>query len=292
MKGKLLILIALIAVVPAFAQKAKTTAKPAAAKVAVKPASSALTDVHLFQSFFHDAPLAKSPFVQPTFGYANSSTTIMKEKYSTSTIDIGAMGGLPIQDKFDIGGELYYENTKPNKGDGVSGLTDLGVYGKYNFKKDKKQIFSGGAMLTLPIGKEELGYSAMNFGFFGAFRTLLTNGMVITANAGLDFIEVPKASDSFDADDFFAKAAKASAGSSDTEHKTSFRIGGGLIYPLNRQTSIVGELLMRTEFDYMMLSGGVDHVLKNGGRIRGALGLGLDDGAPDFMIQAGYFINL
>ncbi len=283
MKKLAMLLVVLIAMCPAFAQKAKTTAKPAA-----KPASSALTDVHLFQSFFHDAPVAKSPFVQPTFGYASYD--------GWSNMNIGAMGGIPAGKKFDIGAELYFANMKPEKGDGESGLTDLDVYGKYNFKQDKKQIFSGGASISLPIGKEELGYGAMNFGFFGAYRTLLNSGMVITANAGLDFIEVAGGGDvdaddldDFDWDDFAKVSAKDD---DDTEHETCFRIGGGLIYPLNKTTSIVGEMLMITEVEYMMLSGGVDHVLSNGARVRGALGLGLDDGAPDFMIMAGYFLNL
>jgi hypothetical protein len=257
MKKLAMCLVLLIAVCPAFAQKAKTTAKPAA-----KPASSALTDVHLFQSFFHDAPVAKSPFVQPTFGFASSSVDYGKKSYTTTVMDIGAMGAIPAGKKFDIGAEVYFENMKPEEGDGESGLTDLDVYGKYNFKQDKKQILSGGASISLPIGKEELGYSAMNFGFFGAYRTLLASGMVITANAGLNFIEVASASSSADAgdlDDFdWADLAKVSAkDDDDTDRETCFRIGGGIIYPLsNKKTSLVGEMVMVTEVDFMMLSAG------------------------------------
>jgi hypothetical protein len=292
MKGKVLVLAALIVACPVFAQKAKTTAKPAPAKVAVKPGPSALTDVHLFQNFLHDAPLAKTAFAQPTFAYSSYD--------GMSALNIGALGGLPVSPKIDIEGELYFQNNnyKESAIKDQSGLTNLDLYGKYNFKKDNKQIISAGVMLSLPIGKEELGYGKFNFGAFGAFRTALTNGMVITATAGLDFIEVPKSTGSvdagFDADDWgFAKALKSTASkSSDTERQTRFNIGGGLIYPVNKQVNIVGELSMTTKVDFMMLSGGVDYLLTNGGRIRGGLGIGLDDGAPDLMIQAGYFINL
>jgi len=42
--------------------------------------------------------------------------------------------------------------------------------------------------------------------------------------------------------------------------------------------------------DFMMLSGGVDYNMGNV-RYRGALGLGLDDGAPDFQILASYLLQ-
>ena len=41
----------------------------------------------------------------------------------------------------------------------------------------------------------------------------------------------------------------------------------------------------------MMLSGGVDYNMGNA-RVRGALGIGMDDGAPDFRIMGGYMIEL
>ena len=76
-----------------------------------------------------------------------------------------------------------------------------------------------------------------------------------------------------------------------TKHETSLNIGAGAIYPINEQLNLVGELFMQSEGDYMMLSGGVDYNLGSG-RIRGALGLGLDDGAPDIKIMGGYLLTL
>jgi hypothetical protein len=34
----------------------------------------------------------------------------------------------------------------------------------------------------------------------------------------------------------------------------------------------------------------VDYLLQNNGRVRGALGIGLDDGAPDIMLLASYLM--
>jgi hypothetical protein len=39
-----------------------------------------------------------------------------------------------------------------------------------------------------------------------------------------------------------------------------------------------------TDPDYMNLTVGADYKLKSNIRLRGGLGLGLDDGAPDFML--------
>jgi hypothetical protein len=50
-------------------------------------------------------------------------------------------------------------------------------------------------------------------------------------------------------------------------------------------------LSIRTEGDYILLSGGVDYPMKSGGRLRGALGLGLDDGAPNFALRGGYYLG-
>jgi len=51
------------------------------------------------------------------------------------------------------------------------------------------------------------------------------------------------------------------------------------------------ELNIRTEGDYILLSGGLDYALQGGGRLRGALGLGVDNGAPNFALRGGYYFG-
>jgi hypothetical protein len=244
-------------------------------------------DVRLFQSFYEDAPILKKNFVHPLFTYSSF------ENWSVMTV--GAIGGHPFTPKVDLQAGLHYVSSSPDKGDGQSGISDLDVVGRYNIKKDKVNNFSVGGYASLPIGSDKVGYSKFNFGGFGAYRNQMKSGMVITATAGLYFIEVPDYGDvsGLDADDFnFAKAAADADDEVKTKHETQFRIGGGVIYPVNKQLNIVGELALRTKIDFMMLSGGVDYAMKNGGRLRGALGIGLDDGAPDLMILAGYMLTL
>jgi hypothetical protein len=234
-----------------------------------------LNDVRLFQSFFEDAPIIKSNYVQGAFSYSGYD--------GFSQMTFGAMGGHPVNKQIDVQGALGFMSWSPEEGDGESGLTDLAVYGKYNITQDKNKAFSAGGMITLPIGKEEIGQGNLNFGGFGAFRTALSSGLVLTANAGLVFYETTTVE--FDEETWEMEEK--------TERDNYLRIGGGVIYPMkNKKTSLVGELVMLTEFDYMMLSGGLDHVMKSGARLRGALGIGMDDGAPDIMIQAGYLFTL
>jgi len=236
-----------------------------------------LTDVHLFQSFFQDAPVTKAKFGQGAFSYSDYE--------GGSQITLGAMGGIPINEKIDLQGELHFASFSPEEGDGESGLTDLGLYGHYKISQEKNKLLTAGAMMTLPIGKEEIGYGNLNFGAFAAYRTLLSSGMVLTATAGLNFYEVTTYS--YEVDWFTGEVETKK----ETDRETSFRLGGGIIYPLQKGMNFVGELTLETEVDRMMLSGGIDYAMKSG-RLRGALGIGLDDGSPDLQILAGYLINL
>lgn len=236
-----------------------------------------LTDVHLFQSFFQDAPVTKVKFGQGAFSYSDYD--------AASVITLGAMGGVPIGEKMDLQGELHFASWSPEEGDGESGLTDLGLYGRYKISQEKNKLLTAGAMVTLPIGKEEIGYGNLNFGAFGAYRTALSSGMVLTATLGLNFYEVTTYSYEID---WFTGAVKTKK---ETDRETAFRLGGGIIYPLQKGMNFVGELTLETEVERMMLSGGIDYATKSG-RLRGALGIGLDDGSPDLQLMAGYLLNL
>ena len=152
-----------------------------------------------------------------------------------------------------------------------SGISDILIAGRYNLKPDETKISAGG-FITLPIGEEKVGQSNLNFGAFGALRHPLESGMVITGTLGIDFSEVPK------------------RGGDDSDYETSLNIGGGVIYPHSDQLSIIGEIGLRTEGDFFLLSGGVDYNITSG-RVRGALGVGLDDGAPDVMLLGSYLFQ-
>lgn len=256
-----------IIITPAFAQK-----KVIKKKTTTSATSSSTNSTHLFQSYFFDAPVASS-------GYGEGG--LMYSSYDKlNTFGLGVQGGYPINDKIEVGTQLFYLNYSPEQGDGQSGITDLGVYGRYNIYNQKQTNFSAGGLVTLPIGSEDIGQGNLNFGFYGAVRQLLSNGMALTGTLGLIFYETKDFE--FNPNTFELEEK--------TSHDSYLNLGAGVIYPINNQLNFIGELNFHSEGDYMMLSGGADYSLSSG-RLRGALGLGLDDGAPDFMLMGSYSIS-
>ena len=233
-------------------------------------------NVHLFQSFFFDAPIAPSPYVDLGLQFGSWD--------GGSNFTFGAQGGFGLNDKIEIGANFGFTMNNPEVGDGQSGITDIGLYGRYNLLNSASPTkVSAGAMVTLPIGKEEIGQGNLNFGPFAALRHALEGGLTLAANVGLIFMEHTEFE--WDGPDLVEK----------TKYKTSITIGAGAIYPVSNMMNIVGEfvmMLMPEPFpDFMALSAAVDYML-GGGHIRGGILIGLDDGAPDFGFLASYLLNL
>lgn len=216
-------------------------------------------DVHLFQNFLLDAPIASTFYGEG--GLVYSSYEFFK------TFQFGVRGGYPITPKFEMGGEISFINADPDRGDGESGISDLTVAGRYQVMSDKATLSLGG-YITLPIGSKDVGQSNTDIGLFGAVRYPFSGSkLVLTGTAGLEFLEFGD------------------------NRETSLLIAPGLIFPATPELSIVSELSIRTEGDFMLLSGGLDYALKAGSHLRGGIGLGLDDGAPDFMFLASFLHN-
>lgn len=214
-------------------------------------------DIHLFQSFFYDASLSTRPYGEIGLNFSDYE--------HASVIDVGAQGGIPIVPKFELGTGLYFRSINPEGDiDGESGITDIPVYGRYLFVSQQQIKFSGGAYLTLPVGSEDIGQSNTNFGFFGAVRYGVSNQIALTGTLGLDFLE---------------------AGD---DRETSLNLGFGTIIGATNELNIIAELLLQTETEYAALSGGIDYKISSMGHLRGALLIGLDDGAPDLGIFGGF----
>ena len=228
-------------------------------------------DVRLLQTFFEDAPIAASPYAEGFFQYSSSNFF--------SAIDISAQAAFPIPGapNLQIGGGWGFRSLNPDNdtfgnASGESGITDVTVSGRYQVLPGQTPI-SVGALLTLPIGSEDIGESAFDFGFFGSMRHNFPSGLAITGTFGLQFIEVQ----SF---------------GNNSDRETAALIAGGVIYPLPQSDlSIIGEFDLKTKGDYALLTGGVDYKLKGPGRLRGGIGVGLDDGAPDFAFRFGYLMG-
>ncbi len=217
-------------------------------------------DIHLFQTFLKDAPISKTPYGEAGIQYNTYDFF--------SNFNFGIQGGYPVNREIEIDANLGFSNSSPDSGTSQSGLTDLTLTGRYNIMPKKTNISVGG-MITLPIGSKDVGQSNFNLGVFGALRHPLEKNMVITGTFGIDFIET---------DNTLKKDGR----------DVSLLVGGGLIYNVDKNLNVLGELNIRTKIDYAFLSGGVNYELPMGSFVRGSLGLGLDDGAPDFALLASF----
>ncbi len=220
--------------------------------------------VRLFQSFNYDAPINSAQFGEGFFMYDSYD--------GFSNMNFGLQGGMPLSEQMQINFNAAFTRMSGG-GFSSSGLADLDIFGRYLITESDQMQISAVAQVSLPIGKEELGYGKLGFGGFGAVRYALENGIVVTGNAGLLFVETTTYSFNFTTGQL----------EESTEFSNTLRLGGGAIYPMNEDMSIVGELVIISEFNYMALSVGADKMLANG-RFRGGLALGLDDGAPDLQL--------
>ena len=241
-----------------------------------------LEDVHLFQSFFHDATITAAPYGQAGIDFSSYD--------AMNSFGITAQGGYGINDKIEVGAGWGFRSVSYDiKGvDNQSGLNDLTVAGRY-LLLEEPALVSAGAYVTLPIGSEDIGASRFNFGAFGASRYALENGIVLTGNIGLDFFETTTVK-AIETGSIYDGTYNLEF-KKETGYENSVHIGLGGIYPVNPDMNAIGELVIQTEGEYMMLSAGGE-MLKGPGRIRAMIGLGLDDGAPDFQVFGGYLLEL
>ena len=228
--------------------------------------NDALGGVHLFQNFFKDTPISEVPYLEGAFQY---------EDYEHATgLRLEAQGGYSITPKFEIEAGLGIINYDPEHGDDETGLSDLLISGRYDLSglfslPPGGTKFAAGGYFTLPTGDEDVGEDKTDFGLFGAIRHPYTGGPVLTATLGIDSIEVIDRH-------------------GDDDRETSLQLGAGVMFPLDNFFSFIGELSFKSEIDYSLLSGGIDYKLRKYNRIRGCLGFGLDDGAPDFSLRVSY----
>lgn len=203
-----------------------------------------------FQNFFLEGSHVGSVYGDVGFDFSDFD--------GGNVINLGGQVGFPIGRSFELGVALDFITIDPEVGNNRSGLSDLAVIGRYLVSQGETDISVGGG-LTLPVGDEDVGQGeGININVFGALRHMANRKLGITGVFGVDFIEQ---NDDYDA---------------------SLRLGGGLIYRSSPKLQLIGELSFLTDVEYALLSFGVDYRLNSGARLRPALGLGVDDGAPDF----------
>ena len=180
----------------------------------------------------------------------------------------------------EVGGRVGFGSTDaPSPTPDGSGATDLDVWGKWGLGTVGGDTdFSVGGVATVPTGDDTagLGNDAFDVEAFGSLRHRLPSA-VFAANVGLRV----------------NGDGQISGKSNSLKGKTSGILGAGIIFPVSDQVSLMGELRIETErfdgadSDFRVL-GGVNWRPFSRGILRGAVTVGLTDGAPDGQLTLGY----
>jgi len=251
---------ALLAAFPAFAQgtSGTTTAAP--------------VQDRFYLSFVEDPTLAQRQWWEVRGEFAdggddNPVDTVL----ARFVVAIQPIKGL------ELGGDVGFGSTDAPPGfeDGT-GATDLDFWGKWRFGTSGDTSFAAGLVATIPTGDDSvgLGFDAFSLKGFGSVRHAFGK-MVLVADAGVKLNE------------------DGQVGGRDLDGKTSASIAGGVLFPISKSFSVLGEAYFETErFEQTdtdaRLLGGLNWRPGSNGVVRGAVSFGLTDYAPDVEILAGY----
>ncbi|HXV77021.1 MAG TPA: hypothetical protein VD788_11960 [Candidatus Polarisedimenticolaceae bacterium] len=181
----------------------------------------------------------------------------------------------------EVGGRIGYAGTDFDRGGGASGMTDLEFWGKFLAGSSVKTgtRWAPGAVLTLPTGDADTGLSAeaSRLKLFATARHELGR-LTLSGNLGLRYNE--------DATIDGTELAGEIAGS----------LGIAALLPVGDQLVGVAELYFEGKrFEQGQDTGlflvGANWKPLEHGFFRLAAGFGLEDGAPDFQLVAGYVFD-
>ncbi len=182
---------------------------------------------------------------------------------------------LPSNRDIELGGRadiMYYD---PDGFDSETGVSDIDIWGKYQFIKTPEYMLSAGLLLTLPTGSEEIVHphasGEINIEGFAAGRYRVDSQMAIIAHMAL------RKNSDMDVEINNVEVR--------IEGETQIAVGGGVIYELTSDLCLQGELNAATEaydeFDNdIQLRVGADYQVAPDLMLRGGTAIGLDEGAP------------
>ena len=266
------LLLAAVAVAVPVALAAEPTA-PAATTTTQAPAAAPVFSDRLFLAFAQDAALVSSQWWEGQVAYVNGSDNFPADIYEVR----GQVAFRPIK-QLEVGGDFGFGTSQASGSlsDGT-GATDLHAYGKWVFPNAASRTdFDAGILFTVPTGDDSaaLGFNSFAAQMFGGVRYRGDN-VVFGGHVGIRFNDHGKFQ------------------GSDLSGKTSYELGVSAIFPLANRIALVAEGQIETSrFDETesstQLLGGVNWKAFGRGMLRGAIAVGLTDGAPNYQILVGY----
>ncbi len=208
-------------------------------------------DVFFFRSFVQDARVASASYLHGSVFF----TTFPPGTHRY----FGAIAGYAPSRKFEVAVDVsYYSPPSGILFEAPSGLNDPVVHGKYNFSAGTTRLSAGG-FVSLPVGSKDIGEGDLDAGIFLAMRHPVGTKTAIGGKISADYFEFEK-----------------------EDRDPSFRLHGGVIHQVADKLALLGEFLMNANGPTGLdVSAGVDYAIGSRSRIRGAVGLGLNENSPD-----------
>lgn len=222
-----------------------------------------------------DGAVMQTSWLQGAFTYEDY------DEREVTGLGLTFITSLPSMRKLELGGRLDYLNVDVDtdlieEGDGIS---DIDIWGKYQVFSNSNFLMSVGLLLTLPTGSEDVydprSSGEVNAEVFVGGRYQAQKQVAVVGHLGF------RQNSDMDIDTRF--------GTFEAEGELQIEMGGGVLYQASSNFQLQGELNFATEAyddgdNFILLSGGADYALNSNLHLRGGLGLGLDDAAPDFAL--------
>lgn len=244
---------------------------PGSGTAVADPSSTATSSAdRLFLGFVPEAAVTRNQWWEGQFEFTDHSA-----------LDVYLLRGVVAFQpwkRWEMGARVGFGNTDTPAGvaDGT-GATDLDAWAKYYIGRSGDATeFAAGGLVTVPTGDDAagLGSDAFSVGGFGSLRHRFER-FILSVHAGVRFNGDGRM---FDVE---------------MNGKASPLVGVGMIFPRSDRVTLVAEATFEGErFDGadsdMRALGGVNWRLFNRGMFRGAIAVGLTDGAPDAQLLGAY----
>jgi hypothetical protein len=210
---------------------------------------------------------------------------------------------VPRLDQLEIGVRFYLLHWDPDSDayDDGFGMGDIDLWLKYLVLQTNNLETSCGLLVTLPLGDESIGNPVasgeFNFELFGGLRYHLNDAWAVLAHIG-----IRKNAD--------MDVEYKNGGSDKWEGETQYQLSGGVICQVSPKLSVNGEFSYASnpystysrqyfgrrayttsknnDEDDIRLTGGAEYAIMKDLSIKGGIGIGLDDFAPEVEIILGF----
>jgi hypothetical protein len=222
--------------------------------------------LRLFQRFAEDGAIAPHVWLEGQ-GRWQTNTRFFGDLESDRWAGLAVLG-LGLTEELEMGLRIGVLQVDPDSGASENGISDLEVHVKYRLDELPASIVVGG-LVKLPTADEEhgLGTGKVDLEGFGAVRKDLGH-VTLIGNGGLRINQDPDVEGEIDGE-------------------MSILLGGGMIIGLTSRVYNSWEITYESKryeggAGDSRLTPGIMWRVGNRGLVRGAIGIGLSDGAPDF----------